>query len=176
MNEEPNLTKPVYFSAKRSLITLILQLNLPELKSPVRTQSTNLKFQAINLLQNLLKFHLNDANPQALSDAGFKRIKFVNANICVEQKDNNLYIRLKLSGTLIYLLSSGRKWYLMNAHYFFTTSRKQRKFICFIGFEENKWMKKEYLKHVRRRSKNSGIPMAQNYIELYKTSYRKKRI
>ena len=74
MNEEPEITKPAY----------AFEIDNPNYfssysefqKLQIYSQdSTAMKFYALKLMQDLIAFHNNDKNPQALIDAGFE-IKF----------------------------------------------------------------------------------------------------
>lgn len=76
-SDDRNITRPAY----------LFEINQPEAIADVNT-FVNAKFQtkddqsnqfkALQLFQRLLKFHLNDVQPNALVDADIERIEFVN--------------------------------------------------------------------------------------------------
>ena len=61
-----------------------------DVKNPDDT--LNLKYHAVKIYQDLLRFHLNDKNPEALIDADLNRLQFVNSQSKNERKDS-LYLR-----------------------------------------------------------------------------------
>ena len=50
-----------------------------------------MKFFAIQVLQDLIRFHLNDKDPEALVDVDLKRLLFVKANYTLPTK-HELYL------------------------------------------------------------------------------------
>jgi hypothetical protein len=90
MNEEPNITRPAY---KFELNSESYFWNIDDFsKINIESKDTlSLKFYAIQTLQNLVRFHLNDETPQALIDVDLKRLKFVRTNAISEIKDS-LYL------------------------------------------------------------------------------------
>jgi hypothetical protein len=54
--------------------------------------SISFKYYTIKLLQDLLKFHINDNSPDALIDADLKRLSFVHLNSTLDNKDA-LYLK-----------------------------------------------------------------------------------
>ena len=91
MNEEPDITRPAY---KFELDKENYFNDAPDfVKLKLTTKdSVSLKFRAITVLQELLAFHLEDANPEALIDVDLKRLKFVRNQSVVETKDS-LYFK-----------------------------------------------------------------------------------
>ncbi|MGE5317363.1 MAG: MG2 domain-containing protein, partial [Chloroflexota bacterium] len=91
MNDEASITSPVY----------VFVMNDPQLLSDAATFA-NLKiksedtlsfhFQALDILQQITRFHLQDKDPSALADAELLRLGFVHRNINVVDKDS-LYLR-----------------------------------------------------------------------------------
>lgn len=82
---EPDITRPsyeftldqaAYFSEASSFSRLKIQSE----------DSLSLKFHAIALLQNLIQFHLNDKNPDALVDVDLQRLQFVRQHSVVPEK------------------------------------------------------------------------------------------
>ncbi len=86
MNDEADLTKLAYqfkindaaaFSPASEFIN-----------TSFKTKDTaSLQHSALLLLQDILKFHLNDASPDALIDADLVRLNFVNSNAVMEGKE-----------------------------------------------------------------------------------------
>ncbi len=63
----------------------------------IETKDTlSLKFYAVEILQDLISFHLNDKDPTALIDADLIRLDFVRDNSILEIKDS-LYLNALLS-------------------------------------------------------------------------------
>ncbi len=86
---EPDLTRPAYE----------FTLNQPAFFSAARTfteesieseDSLSLKFHALTILQNLIQFHLNDQDPEALVDVDLQRLQFVHEHASLPEK-NELY-------------------------------------------------------------------------------------
>lgn len=89
---EPSLTKPAYkfemnskdyFQPAGQFVNLSITT-----KDPL-----SLKFYAINILRDLLEFHLEDKDPAALIDVNLKRLKFVYDHTIIENKDS-LYLQV----------------------------------------------------------------------------------
>jgi len=90
MNDESSLTEPAYhfeidkkeyFGSIKDFVNLSMETK----------DSLSLKFYALEILQDLVAFHLNDKDPTALIDANLKRLIFVYQNTTLENKDE-LYI------------------------------------------------------------------------------------
>jgi len=89
-NEEPGITMPAagflfdreeYYAPAREFASS----SLPS------EYSDDFKYHALTIYRELVKFHLNDREPAALIDADLARIKFVNENSILENKDE-LYL------------------------------------------------------------------------------------
>jgi uncharacterized protein YfaS (alpha-2-macroglobulin family) len=90
MNEEYGLTQPVNkyrIDAAWYLNDVDLFLNFGLQKE----DSLDTKYNAILLLQDLIRFHLDDAYPGALIDVNLKRLKFVHEQLSIAAKDS-LYL------------------------------------------------------------------------------------
>jgi hypothetical protein len=91
MNDESSLTEPAYrfeidkkeyFGSIKDFVNVSWETK----------DSLSLKFYALEILQDLVAFHINDKDPAALIDANLKRLIFVYQNTTLENKDE-LYIR-----------------------------------------------------------------------------------
>ncbi len=92
MNEEPGLTESVNkykIDAAWYLndVDMFLNFFLP------KDDTLNLKYNAIKILQDLIRFHQNDAHPGALLDVNLKRLKFVHNELTIANKDS-LYLQI----------------------------------------------------------------------------------
>lgn len=90
MNDEASITSPEYqYVMKDSL----LLANAGKFTTVVLSGEDSLSFhlQALRILQQIEKFHLEDKDPSALVDAELKRLKFVYSNINNPRKDS-LYL------------------------------------------------------------------------------------
>lgn len=90
MSEEPGITRPAYkFELDKEEF---LHSPYDFVKLTLSTKDTfSLKFHALQLLQELTAFHLQDAGPKALIDVDLKRLKFVRNHSIVDIKDS-LYL------------------------------------------------------------------------------------
>jgi hypothetical protein len=84
--EEASMTRPVY------AFVLDKEEYLSDAPEFVKIQITtedifSMKFYAIRLLQDLIQFHLNDKDPEALVDVDIKRISFVKQNLILANKE-----------------------------------------------------------------------------------------
>lgn len=88
-NSETQLTKPVYaFEIDRN--DYFADVN-DFIKLAITTKdSLSFEYYALELMQDLLKFHAGDANPQALIDADLKRLIFIH-NKSVSEFNDSLY-------------------------------------------------------------------------------------
>ncbi|MBK8496208.1 MAG: hypothetical protein IPL50_15240 [Chitinophagaceae bacterium] len=86
MNDEDGVTKPAY---RFTIDDAAAFANAPEfIKASFKTKDTaSLQHKALLLLQDILKFHIADANPDALIDADLVRLNFVNSNAVIEGKE-----------------------------------------------------------------------------------------
>ncbi len=91
--EEPGLVKPAaafYINNPKYLSNAITFAALP-LSTP---DSMSMKFYALDLLQKLTQFHLNDQDAGALIDVDLKRMDFVRSNATFENADSLYLISL----------------------------------------------------------------------------------
>ncbi|MCH8317971.1 MAG: hypothetical protein IIA88_05655, partial [Bacteroidetes bacterium] len=91
MNEESSLTKPAYKFELDSKEYFQQAGQFVDLSITTK-DSLSLKFYAINILRDLLEFHLKDQDPAALIDVNLKRLKFVRDHVIIENKDS-LYLQ-----------------------------------------------------------------------------------
>ncbi|MGB5008356.1 MAG: MG2 domain-containing protein, partial [Ferruginibacter sp.] len=86
MNDEDGVTKPAY---RFTIDDAAAFANAPVfIKASFKTKDTaSLQHKALLLLQDILKFHFADANPDALIDADLVRLNFVNSNAVIEGKE-----------------------------------------------------------------------------------------
>jgi len=86
MNDEDGVTKPAY---RFTIDDAAAFANAPEfIKASFKTKDTaSLQHKALLLLQDILKFHIADANPDALIDADLVRLNFVNSNAVPDGKE-----------------------------------------------------------------------------------------
>ena len=90
MNEEPNITRPVYEFVIDDSNYLAPFNVFSELK--LNTKDTmSLKFYALRTLQNLTKNHIQDSNQKALIDIELKRLQFVKNNAAFPNADTLYY-------------------------------------------------------------------------------------
>jgi uncharacterized protein YfaS (alpha-2-macroglobulin family) len=91
MNEEPSITRPAYF------FTLNKEEYLSDadafVKLNIESKDTqSMKYHALLHLQDLIQFHLNDNQPDALVYTDLKRLSFVKAHLTSSNK-NVLYLQ-----------------------------------------------------------------------------------
>ncbi|MFZ1452799.1 MAG: alpha-2-macroglobulin family protein, partial [Ferruginibacter sp.] len=85
MNDEDGVIKPAYQFKIDDTVALARAEDFS--KASFKTKDTaSIQHRALLLLQDLLKFHLADANPDALIDADLIRLNFVNSNAVIEGK------------------------------------------------------------------------------------------
>jgi len=88
MNDESSLTQPVFKFELNKAEYFEPAQNFVKLKITTK-DSLSLKFHVIEILQDLIAFHLNDKNPAALIDVDLKRLKFLSQNAYgIELKDS----------------------------------------------------------------------------------------
>ncbi len=89
-NEEPDIERPAYKFELSSESYFWKDEDFVRLR--IETKDTfSSKYFAIKTIQELIAFHLKDENPQALTDADLKRLKFVRNKSVSEIKDS-LYL------------------------------------------------------------------------------------
>jgi uncharacterized protein YfaS (alpha-2-macroglobulin family) len=90
MGEEPAIVKPAatfYLNDPKYMTKAQTFVAIP-LSTP---DSMSMKYYALDLLQKVIQFHLNDADATALIDANLKRLEFVKSNGVFENIDS-LYL------------------------------------------------------------------------------------
>ncbi|MCK4637875.1 MAG: hypothetical protein KAT33_00485, partial [Bacteroidales bacterium] len=92
MNDESSLTQPVFKFELNKKEYFEPAQNFVKLKITTK-DSLSLKFYAIEILQDLIAFHLNDKNPAALIDVDLKRLKFVNQNAYGIELKDSIYLK-----------------------------------------------------------------------------------
>ncbi len=86
MNDESDITKPAYQFKIDDAAAFAKADDF--VKVAFKTKDTaSLQHKALQLLQDILKFHLTDVNPDALIDADLIRLNFVHNNAVVEEKE-----------------------------------------------------------------------------------------
>ncbi|MCG3166041.1 MAG: hypothetical protein POELPBGB_01817 [Bacteroidia bacterium] len=137
MNEETGLTQPAfkfeiegakYFAAAKEFA----QLNI------TTPDSTSLEYRAVLLLRDVIKFHNEDKNPDALMDADLKRLRFMRSHSVDAAKDSLYLAALDRSEKehLAFPVSTEISYEIAN--YFFTQGSGYKK----GDDDELKWKKK----------------------------------
>ena len=85
-NDESQLTKPVYAVEIREMASLAPSKMFIRHKFETKDSSSNL-YKAITLYQDLIRFHLNDATPDALIDVDVARVQFAYEKAVFEGKN-----------------------------------------------------------------------------------------
>ncbi|HNW97173.1 MAG TPA: alpha-2-macroglobulin family protein [Bacteroidales bacterium] len=138
MNDESEITKPAfkfdidkeeYFKPYPDFVKLNITTK----------DSLSLKYYAAVILQDLIKFHANDADPSALIDVDLKRMSFVKNNSTLDFKDS-LYLQtlLALESKFSNSASSTDVTYAIAQHYY-SNGLKYKP----LQSDENKWMLKK---------------------------------
>ncbi len=84
--EEASITRPAYAFVLDKEEYLSPAASFAKLS--ITTKDTlSMKFYALSLLQELIQFHLNDKNPEALVDVDIKRLAFVKQNLIHANKN-----------------------------------------------------------------------------------------
>ena len=86
MNDENGITKPAYEFKINDAAAFAKAADFTKASFPTK-DTASLQHRALLLFQDLLKFHLADANPDALIDADLIRLNFVNQYAVVENKE-----------------------------------------------------------------------------------------
>jgi len=92
MNEEPDVIRPAYKFELNDQNYFSNFDDFTKITIPYNGDSLSTKYYAITILQNLLAFHANDDDPQALIDADLKRLKFVKEHATTGINDS-LYLK-----------------------------------------------------------------------------------
>jgi hypothetical protein len=94
MNKEVEITKPAYYFTITDPAAFAPMAEF--IKTKFNTKDTSsLQYNALLLLQDLLSFHQNDKNPDALLDADIIRLSFVYQNSVAENKEKLYEAALK---------------------------------------------------------------------------------
>jgi len=93
MDQEASITKPVYLYVMRDPLLLASSNIFTEL-SLESLDSLSFKLQALQIHQQIIKFHQNDQDPEALVDADLKRLDFVYSHINNADKDSLYFSNL----------------------------------------------------------------------------------
>ncbi|MGB5819247.1 MAG: MG2 domain-containing protein [Saonia sp.] len=83
---ENTITRPAYTFEINDSELLCEALPFSKIKISSK-DSTSLQLKAIGIYQQLLRFHVKDASPQALVDVDIDRLKFIHQNAVFEDKD-----------------------------------------------------------------------------------------
>jgi hypothetical protein len=140
MSEEPEIDRP---ADKFEISSESYFWNAGEF-SKLNIQSRDsfaLKFYGINILQDLIAFHLKDEDPQALIDADLKRLHFVHSNSVSEIKDSLYLDALQSLEKQFYSNSASADVSYEIAKIF----EKKGDTYKPLQSDENKWMKKRAL-------------------------------
>ncbi len=91
MNQEAGLTKPLeeFTLANPSYLSSVNEFAKLSITTP---DSMNYKFRALSILQNLIRFHMQDEEPEALVDVDLKRLAFVYTQSTDSEKEK-LYMQ-----------------------------------------------------------------------------------
>jgi len=148
-NEDYNLTQPAdhfelnneeYFQPSQQFAKLTIKSK----------DSLSFDYYAINLLQDLIEFHLNDANPDALIDVELKRLQFVNSKATLPDKDEHyLQALIKLEKKYVTDSMSSEISYYVAQQYI----KRADKYNPLLS-QDNKWDRKtayEYYENAIKR-------------------------
>lgn len=155
MNEEPDITRPVY---KFELTSDSYFWNFRDFsKVQIDSKDTmSLKYYAIKTLQELVAFHADDTDPQALIDVDIKRLHFVKNKSTSEIKDSLYFMALQdLEKRFQSNPASADVSYEIANVYF----QKGNKYSA-LQSDENKWLKKQALEYcdavIKKYPKSDG--------------------
>lgn len=136
MNEETGLAKPAYKFEIEGAEYFSDAKNFTALKISTK-DSASLHYRTIRLLQDVIEFHINDKNPDALVDADLKRLRLVRSKSVNPVKDSLFFSALeKLEKKYLTFPVSAEISYEM-ANSLFAEGGKYK-----AGNEELKWKKK----------------------------------
>lgn len=95
MGEEPDISRPANrFTVNDDIYLKVFPEFLSaEIKNP--SDSLETKYYALKLMQDLIRFHQNDANPDALIDVELQRLDYVHQNSQNGKKDTLYFNSLK---------------------------------------------------------------------------------
>ncbi len=170
MNEDYNLTRPADHFEMNNAEYFAPSLQFA--KYNIRSKDTlSRDYYAIKLLQDLVEFHLNDANPEALIDVELKRLDFVRSKIKINDKDSiYLYALIKLEKRYIDDSMSAEISYKIGEQY----GQSGAKYDPLVS-QRFKWDVKTayqyYENAIKRFPKSYGAQLCRNaLIEIRKTS------
>ena len=86
MNDEDGITKPAYQFKIDNAAAFTKADDFVKASFPTK-DTASLQYKALLIFQELLKFHLADANPDALIDADLIRLNFVNQYAAIDNKE-----------------------------------------------------------------------------------------
>jgi hypothetical protein len=89
--DEPDLTRPSYAFTLNKGEYLNDASAFATLKIETR-DTISMKFHALVILQDLIRFHLDDKDPGALVEVDLQRLHFVKSNLTLQNK-NDLYLK-----------------------------------------------------------------------------------
>ncbi|WP_165823923.1 alpha-2-macroglobulin family protein [Pseudochryseolinea flava] len=89
-SDEPHLTRPAFAFEIDNAAYLSDAGQFVDVKIDSR-DSSSMKFQALVILQDLVRFHLKDEDPDALVDVDLERMKFVQQHLTI--KDDSYYFK-----------------------------------------------------------------------------------
>jgi hypothetical protein len=89
--DEPDLIRPSYAFTLNKAEYLNDASSFATLKIETR-DTISMKFHALIILQDLIRFHLDDKDPGALVDVDLQRLHFVKSNLTLQNK-NDLYLK-----------------------------------------------------------------------------------
>ncbi|HPG11688.1 MAG TPA: MG2 domain-containing protein, partial [Chitinophagaceae bacterium] len=116
-NDERDINKPAYAFEINQASAFDPASDFVNRKFPTK-DSLSLQQKALLIYQELIRFHLKDAKPDALIDADIKRIQFVNENSTHPNKDNLYFNAINhIAHQYENLPAAAQAWYLVAAHY-----------------------------------------------------------
>ncbi|MGP8216435.1 MAG: alpha-2-macroglobulin family protein [Bacteroidia bacterium] len=138
-SEEPDVIRPAYKFELNSENYFANFDDFAKINIPYNGDSLSTKYYAIKILQDLIAFHANDDDPQALIDADLERLKFVKTHATTGINDS-LYLNtlLALEQRFIKYPSSTEVSYAIAGLY----SEKGNKYDPRKS-EDNKWFSKK---------------------------------
>jgi len=93
-SSEPDITKPAYAFVLDNEKYIAETKTFADFKIESR-DTLSMKFYALTILQELIRFHLNDKDPGALVDVELKRLKFVRTHLTLPAKDDLYFSALE---------------------------------------------------------------------------------
>ncbi len=136
MNEESSIIQPIFKFELDKEEYFAKALNFSKLKLE-NQDSLSLKFYAMEILQDLIRFHLNDEEPTAMVDVNLKRLEFIHLNSILPNKDSLYLDRLEtLEKSILVYPSYSEVSYLIAKEF----NNKGRKYDARIdGTDDFRW-------------------------------------